>query len=436
MHQSTLQCSLMKNAVILTLERTSRRRSISGGGLRVLGLRWLLEQLGYQVICLQPNEDSDLEPWERTFRIDHIRSDGYIQHNLNEVLQTLPCELLIVEQWGLLDELERPNCPVVVDLHGSLLFENQEGGYENPQQMRTKILSLSKCDALLTPGYRQKYYFLAWAKMAGILSSTDSVLHLPLFLPPKFYADCSSLERNDIVVMGGGLWPWADLKFSNSLKIYFEEQGFEVQTALYEPIKRDLHPSVDSQTLHDFKSEIPSTHKPHSNLINSYCEASIAWDYYSDSWERQLAVTTRTVEYLYCGIAPIYSQDLELSELIKKHEIGICLKDPTELLGINNLKDRAEVCRQNIFEKFPACWQLGRCLENLQNLIDSISTENIKNESLIVNLEQDYRQLRRTVGEVKAERDHLQRELLRVEHELHESRLTKERWKRLWMRDY
>ena len=68
----------MKNAVILTLERTSRRRAISGGGLRVLGLRWLLEQLDYQVICLQPNEDADLEPWERVFSIDHIRSDGYI----------------------------------------------------------------------------------------------------------------------------------------------------------------------------------------------------------------------------------------------------------------------------------------------------------------------------------------------------------------------
>ena len=51
-------------------------------------------------------------------------------------------------------------------------------------------------------------------------------------------------------------------------------------------------------------------------------------------------------------------------------------------------------------------------------------------------LEQDYRQLRREVGEVKAQRDHLQRELLRVEHELRESRLTKDRWKRLWMRDY
>ena len=91
--------------------------------------------------------------------------------------------------------------------------------------------------------------------------------------------------------------------------------------------------------------------------------------------ERQLAITTRTVEYLYCGIVPIYSQDLELSELIKKLEIGICLTDPTELLDITNLKDRVKVCRQNIFEKFPACWQLDKCLEDLQELITSVSGE-------------------------------------------------------------
>ena len=43
---------------------------------------------------------------------------------MNDVLRALSCDLLIVEQWGLLDELERPNCPVVVDLHGSLPPKN------------------------------------------------------------------------------------------------------------------------------------------------------------------------------------------------------------------------------------------------------------------------------------------------------------------------
>ena len=67
---------------------------------------------------------------------------------------------------------------------------------------------------------------------------------------------------------------------------------------------------------------MPANQKPHINLIDCYSEASIAWDYYPDSWERQLAITTRTVEYLYCGIVPIYSQDLELSELIKSSKLG------------------------------------------------------------------------------------------------------------------
>ena len=139
---------------------------------------------------------------------------------------------------------------------------------------------------------------------------------------------------------------------------------------------------------------------------------------------------------MYCGLVPIYCRGLELSELIERLEIGICLKNPMDLLDISNLKDRVEVCRHNISEKFPVCWQLEQCLEGLRKLIDSISKESFKSESLIVNLESDYRELRRAIGEAEAERDHLRRELLRVENELYESRLTKERWKRLWMRDY
>ena len=71
----------MKKAVILTLERTSRRRYLSGGGLRVLGLRWVLQNIGYDVSCLQPSEGPDLEPWEKSFKIHEIRADGYIDHN-------------------------------------------------------------------------------------------------------------------------------------------------------------------------------------------------------------------------------------------------------------------------------------------------------------------------------------------------------------------
>ncbi len=422
--------------MILTLERTSRRRALSGGGLRVFGLRWLLEQIGYEVICLQPNEDSDLESWERSFCIEYIRKDGFIQHNMNDILRNLACDLLVVEQWGLLDELDRPDCPVLADLHGSLLFENYVRGYENPQQMRTKVLSLSKCDGILTPGSRQKYYYLAWAKMAGIPCEINRVKQLPLFLPPDFYTACGSLNRNDIVVMGGALWPWADLQFSNTLRRHFEQQGFEVLTQLYRPVTRELHPSSDGISNDSFSSKISSSPMTHEKLINYYSKASVAWDFYPNSWERQLAITTRTVEYLYCGLAPIYSTGLELSELIKNLEIGICIDSPCDFLNIKNLKERVEICRHNIFDRFPNCWELEKYLEEFQELISSISNHTPASNSIIVNLEQDYRHLRKEVGELRAEKAHLEREIARVEQELHETRLTKERWKRLWMRDY
>lgn len=423
----------MKKAVILTLERTSRRRCLSGGGLRVLGLRWILENIGYDVICLQPSEGPDLEPWERSFKIHEIRADGFIEHDMNEVLSSLSCDLLVVEQWGLIDELERPNCPVIVDLHGSLLFENEVRGYSTPQQMRTKILGLSKCDAIITPGKRQQYYYLGWAKMAGIITENRNILQLPLFLPPEVYSNCHELDRDDVMVMGGARWPWADVNLTSELRGYFSSLGYRIEAQLYSPQMSHLHPG--SSELNELSNESIDMPKSHTDLVDQYSTASLAWDYYPASWERQLAITTRTVEYLYCGIVPIYRKDLELSDLIRDLDLGICLGEPHDIFEIKDLRSRLHQCRQNIIKYFPDCWQPEHHLKAFENLLDSISPNLNKTDSVVVDLEKDYRNLRRKIGEISAERDHLSKELQRVEQELLESRETKDRWKRLWKRD-
>lgn len=428
-----LKYIMMKKAVILTLERTSRRRFLSGGGLRVLGLRWILQKLGYEVTCLQPSSESDLEPWEQSFRIENIRSDGFIEHNMNEVLKRQNYDLLVVEQWGLLDELESQGCPVIVDLHGSLLFENEVRGYVNPQQMRTKILSLSKCDAIITPGERQYYYYVAWAKMAGILADIPNVLYLPLFLPEDIYTPCREMGRENTLVMGGATWPWADLNFANQIQDYFTDMGFSISSRLYTPEQSCLHPESAKTQVHSDRSI--SSASSHLELIKEYSRASLAWDFYPVSWERKLAITTRTVEYLYCGLVPIYRKDQELGQLMQELDLGICIDRPQQILEIKDLKSRVAACRQNIFNYFPKCWNEDHHLNIFSELINKIEKGFSKHSSVVVDMERDYRDLRRQIGEVKAERDHLHRELLRLEQELKESRDTKERWKRLWKRD-
>ena len=423
----------MKKAVILTLERTSRRRYLSGGGLRVLGLRWVLQNIGYDVSCLQPSEGPDLEPWEKSFKIHEIRADGFMEHNMNEVLSSLSCDLLVVEQWGLLDELDCPDYPVVVDLHGSLLFENEARRYSTPQQMRTKILSLSKCDAIITPGKRQQYYYLGWAKMAGILTENPNILQLPLFLPPEIYSHCNQLDRDDVMVMGGARWPWADVDLTNELRNHFGSLGFTIETQLYSPQVSQLHPEcIETIELNSTSNDTP---KSHVDLIDYYSTASLAWDFYPTSWERQLAITTRTVEYLYCGLVPIYRRDLELSDLMTDLDMGICLREPHDIFEIRDLRSRLQQCRQNIFKNFPECWNHQHHFKTFKCFLESIVPKSEKTDSVVLNLERDYRNLRRQVGEISAERDHLRNELLRVEQELIESRETKDRWKRLWRRD-
>ena len=58
------------------------------------------------------------------------------------------------------------------------------------------------------------------------------------------------------------------------------------------------------------------------------------------SWnlERELAFTTRTIEYLWAGLPVIYNNFSEISEYIKKYNAGWCIdpEDPNELAAILN----------------------------------------------------------------------------------------------------
>ncbi len=90
---------------------------------------------------------------------------------------------------------------------------------------------------------------------------------------------------------------------------------------------------------------------PRDELLKRYSSAHLALDVYSRNPERLLAVTTRTVEYLWCGLPVIYGDYGELATLIREYEAGWVIDpgDPTALRAAleHATSDRAELERRS-----------------------------------------------------------------------------------------
>jgi hypothetical protein len=57
-------------------------------------------------------------------------------------------------------------------------------------------------------------------------------------------------------------------------------------------------------------------------MLAAYLSASVAFDLMAPNPERELAFTTRTVEYLWCGLPVIYNNYAELAEYISAYDAG------------------------------------------------------------------------------------------------------------------
>ena len=86
-------------------------------------------------------------------------------------------------------------------------------------------------------------------------------------------------------------------------------------------------------------------------MIKRYTAAHLAIDLYGWNTERELAFTTRTVEYLWCGLPVIYGHYGELSKLIRQYEAG-WIVDPSNMEAVRAtvtaaLSDRDELQRRS-----------------------------------------------------------------------------------------
>lgn len=317
----------------------------TGAGLRAWSLGQGLEARGHEVYYSMPRaamEGREMRGKNRAWEL--LWEAGKI----HEVVKKISPDVIVACGWSTLGNLEGVATPVVLDQHGPHLLERRFQKHLDEEINRSeKLYGLAKADFFTCAGERQRQYFLPWLQEAGYANpdaksdaefeakseAESAVVHVSLggdWPPVKE----TSPNPEPVFVYGGVFLPWQDPLLAlttlvarmdalgtGKLKIFGGKHPFiPIDTREFEAL-------IDKLTQSKRVEVSPMLGR--DALLAEYARADAAIDLMARNPERELAVTTRTVEYLWCGLPVIYNDYAELSDYIGPAQAGWCL-DPTD----------------------------------------------------------------------------------------------------------
>lgn len=333
-------------------------RSVSGGGLRAWGLGEALKMAGHDVVYSVPQT---LVPEGEEY--DGLRQLAFDAKDLHTTLLKAEPDVLLLEQWGLATHLGDTSLPVILDLHGSLILENAFRKHRSlTSNAAAKIKALQKADLVLCPGSRQRGYFMAWLMMSGADPTDIPVEVIPVSMPPEQPQRTADLNGPLTMVYGGQLWPW--IEPGNALiaatEVLEETGAGTLNLFVSEPEQQVVLPYDDSTKMQAWAlpQQVKSSgvvkmegRVPRDAMLDRYAGAHLAVDVYSRNTERELAFTTRTVEYMWCGLPVLYGNYGELAEMIAHYEAGWVVppddRDQIRAAISEAVSDRKELARRS-----------------------------------------------------------------------------------------
>ena len=309
----------------------------TGAGLRAWGLAKGLESRGHHVIAAMPESAAQTMasiPAELSPLL-------YTPQELPQFIARHAPDVVVLQHWWLANYLdESPEYPVVIDFHGPLLLETQFQANPALERLRRdKIRALHKADFFTCAGEKQRYYFFPWLMLAGCDLRGELIQAIPVSLSPDLPAHQSEGEPS--FVYGGVFLPWQD----PILPLRTLIETLETRQCGILKFFGGKHPvvSVPTGKFEELRAELQRSSRarlqpmiPRDQLIQEYCRSHVAIDLMQRNAERELAFTTRTVEYLWCGLPVIYNNYAELSGYIAEYQAGWTL-DPADPAGLRRV---------------------------------------------------------------------------------------------------
>lgn len=298
----------------------------TGGGLRAYMLGQALKECGHKVIYSLPKmyADTVMEAFS-----DSI-VDCHLVDNIGEIVDKNQADVVLFCNWGLASQAPELDVPVIVDFNGSLVLENHYRRHSLfIDDAFTKIKALERADLVIAGSRSQRHYLIAWGLLAGMDPDAFPIEVVPFSLSP--HLPIPTPPKDPLAVIAGYQWPWLD--GSAAVKIVSDQMAALKKGHL--TIYSDLPPYHD--VIHGENSALDATgnlgdvNLPHTSmknpipfepLISVLSQSSFAVDVWKDNLERELAVSSRTVTYLWSGLPVITSGKNILAELIASYKAG------------------------------------------------------------------------------------------------------------------
>lgn len=311
----------------------------SGGGLRCWQLMKGLEAHGIEVMASMPAFTYLTEKY-----FDEIPEAQkellWHWHTQDEILRkTQPDAVLFASNWDHFGLSKKPDVPLIIDLHGSRLIETSM--WNEPVDTDRKVDIYSKADCLLCAGQRQRSYFYGWLVQSGRVPKDEHFIkYIPVSLSPEPF-EHQYPEDEPLLVSGGGWFPWQNQStaiFAICERIAREERGcieifgtpHETQTLSAEERKiREVYARIKGLSEESSRINV-NGYIGRSDLLEIYRKASVAVEVMEYNLERELAFTTRTIEYLWCGMPVLYNDFGEISEHIRDYDAGWTVNPKSE----------------------------------------------------------------------------------------------------------
>jgi glycosyltransferase involved in cell wall biosynthesis len=331
----------------------------TGAGLRAWGIGQGLATRGHTVLYSMPAVALE----GRQIDDESIRKYAWTVGSLSRIIRLADPDVVIACNWPVAANIHDCPVPLVLDQHGPHLLERQyQSAYRGfEDNARAKRLAIRHADYFSCAGDLQRIYFLPWLMMGGFQFDENRMCAIPISLSPDLPVHQFSGETT--FVYGGVFLPWQDPRSGleevlaeldrrgqGQLKFFGGRHPlYPVDTGLFSEIQTRLESNVHVQMQPMIS---------HDQLVEAYRQAHVAIDVMARNPERELAFTTRTVEYLWCGLPVIYNDYSELSRYIRDYQAGWVV-DPD---------DRAAV-RAAVTEVFEQPDRVRAYSQNAQRLV-------------------------------------------------------------------
>lgn len=312
----------MARVLVVTPDALPRGgRPATGAGLRAWGLGEGLRSRGHRVSYAMPSGLADGR--------ERVAEDvlPYEPERLDELLAEYDPDVAVFQHWPMAALVERYRGYVVIDFHGPLLLETL---FRDPPSVEKllpgKLRALARADYFTCAGAKQLSYFASYLLIAGFDVRELPIAVVPFSMPPEL-PEGRAYPSPPVFVYGGVFLPWQNPVTGFRVLVRELEEAAAGELRLF----GGRHPwlEVGSERFEELKAELEASPRVRaypalgrSELLDEYAGASVAWDLMARNVERELAFTSRTVEYLWCGLPVVYNDYAELAGYIEEADAG------------------------------------------------------------------------------------------------------------------